>query len=269
MKKIVMMLVLTSILSGCSLEKVVPDVKKDEPVVVEKVIEFEPRNVEASYINVESEKLNIRVDADTESEKVGSVVRNDKLQVISEKLDAQKRIWYEVQTKDGIKGYVAGWFCAKTNITVYVEAEKATIVDVAVEPIPKYIDNPFDETKVAVGDQIVGLVIKEINQVSDLTKITFDGEVKLTGNYYHETSKLSTGKVVRFVPDEASSVFLPRYTKDIDSVWFILSNYDSVASKFGEIGSSGVATITIKNYTISFGTKDAVNQSELVSVVIE
>lgn len=269
MKKLLVMMGLVVFLSGCSLEKVIPDTKTEEPVVVEKVIEFEPRNVEASYINVESERLNIRVDADTESEKVGAVVRNDKLQVLSEKLDAQKRVWYEVETKDGIKGYVAGWFCAKTKITVYVEADKASIVDVAVEPIPTYIDNPFDEAKVAVGDQIVGLVIKEISQISDVTKITFEGEVTLTGNFYHETSKYSTGKVVRFVPDEASSVFLPRNTKEIDSAWFIFSNYDAIASKFGEIGTNGIATVTIKNYSISYGTNDSVNQGELVNVVIE
>lgn len=269
MKKWIIGLSLLVVLTGCSLEKVAPEVKKEEPVVVEKIIEFQPRNVEASYINVESERLNIRVDADTESEKVGAVLRNEKLQVLSEKLDAQKRIWYEIQAKDGAKGYVAGWFCAKTKITIRVEADKATIIDVAVAPIPNYIDNPFDEKKVKVGDQIVGLVVKEISQISDLTKVMFDGEVALTGNYYHETSKLSTGKVVRFVPDEASSVFLPRNTKEIDSVWFILTNYDAIASKFGEIGNSGVATITIKNYTIGFGTKDAVNQGDLVNVVIE
>jgi len=75
MKKWIGVLLLTSILTGCSLEKVTPEVKEEEPVVIEKIIEFEPRNVEASYINVESERLNIRVDADTESDKVGASTR--------------------------------------------------------------------------------------------------------------------------------------------------------------------------------------------------
>ncbi len=269
MKKLASLLLCTILVTGCSIETVEPEKPIKEEIIVEKVVEFEPRNVEANYIVVDSERLNVRIAADVDSEKVGLVLENETYQVLEDKLDSQKRIWYKIETKEGTKGYVAGWFCAKTNITIFVEAESATILDIETQPIPRYVDNPFDEDNVRVGDQIVGFVIKEISQIADLNKITFEGEVELTGNYYHENSNLSFGRVVRFVPDEASSVLLPRNKQEVASTVFILGDYDKVADKFGNIGTTGYATITIKNYTIGYGDADAYNQAEMVHVIVE
>jgi len=256
--------------TGCTIETVEPEVAKEqEPEVIEKVIEFEPRTVEANYISIETKRLNVRTAADEGSEDIGDVYENEKYQVISEAYDNQKRLWYQVETTDGITGYVAGWYCAQTKISIYVEADSATIQDIQVLPMPRYLGNPFDEDSARVGDQIVGLVIKEIAQVGDLTKIVFDGEVELTGNFYHENSDLSFGRVVRFVPDEASSVLLPRVTQEINSVWFVLTDYEKNADKFGEIGTTGHATLKIKDYSIGYGTSDAHNQATLVEVTIE
>lgn len=110
------------------------------------------------------------------------------------------------------------------------------------------------------------MVIREIAQVSDVTKIIFKGQVELTGNFYHENSDLSFGRVVRFVPDEASSVLLPRITEEINSTWFVINDYDQVADQFGDIGTTGRATITIEDYTVSFGTSDAYNQATMIQV---
>lgn len=269
MKKLIIFGLCGVLMAGCSIESVEPEVQEDqqeEPVVETIVEEFEPRNVTASYIIIDSRILNVRSDADIDAEKLGQVADNETYQVLEEKLDSQKRIWYKIQTKEGTKGYVAGWFCAKTNITIYVEADQATILGIETEPIPRYVENPFDEDGARVGDQIVGLVIKEISAVADLNKIIFDGEVELTGNFYHENSDLSFGRVVRFVPDEASSVLLPRITQEINSTWFVLNDYDDVADDFGEIGTTGRAAIRIRNYTIGHGTSDAFNQAEMISV---
>lgn len=115
----------------------------------------------------------------------------------------------------------------------------------------------------------MGLVIREIAEIDNLTKIVFKGEVELTGTYYHETSDLSFGRVVRFVPDEASSVLLPRIRQEVSSVAFILSDYDKVAGDFGEIGTEGYATITVDEYSIGYGVSNAYNQAKLIDVVIE
>ena len=269
MKKLILFGLCALFATGCSIESVEPEVipEEDEQASVETVVErFEPRNVTASYIIIDSRVLNVRTDADIDADKVGQVADNESYQVLDEKLDSQKRIWYKIQTKEGAKGYVAGWFCAKTNITILVEADQATILGIETEPTPRYIENPFDENSARVGDQIVGLVIKEISAVSDLNKILFDGEVELTGDFYHENSDLSFGRVVRFVPDEASSVLLPRITQEITSTTFILDDYDKVANQFGEIGTTGRATIMIKDYTIGHGTSDAFNEAKLINV---
>ncbi len=267
MKKWIAIILCSTLITGCTLETVEPEVKEEEKPVVQTIVEkFEPRDVTASYIIVDSRVLNVRSDADVDSEKLGQVADNETYQVLDEKLDSQKRIWYKIQTQEGTKGYVAGWFCAKTNITIHVTADEAKILGIETEPIPRYIDNPFDENSARVGDQIVGLVIQEIAQIADVTKIIFNGQVELTGNFYHENSDLSFGRVVRFVPDEASSVLLPRISEEINSTWFILNDYDKVAEEFGDIGTTGLATITIENYTVSFGTGDAYNQATMVKV---
>jgi len=266
MKKLIILLLCTLLATGCSIQSVDPKVEEtQQPLVVEKVIEFEPRDVTASYIVIDSERLNVRVDADVESEKIGQVAQNESYQVIEEKYDSQMRIWYKIMTSEGTKGYVAGWFCAKTNITLHVEADSATIKGIETEAIPRYVENPFDEDSARVGDQIVGQKIIEISQADKEKKIVFSGEVKLTGSFYHENSDLSFGRVVRFVPDEGSSVLLPRIKDEVISTQFILENYDKVAGQFGEIGNTGSATITISNYTINYGDKEY-NEAELVEV---
>jgi len=269
MKKWIIAVIVASLITGCAVKTVEPENKEEEPVVVEKTVEFQPRNIEANYISIETKRLNLRADADESSEDVGDVFENEKFQVISEEYDTMNRVWYKIKNEEGITGFVAGWYCAQTKITIRVEEESATILGIDVLPIPKYVSNPFDENDASVGDQIVGHMIKEIVQVGDLTKITFDGEIELTGSYYHENSDLSFGKVVRFVPDEASSVLLPRIKEAINSVQFILSDYDKVAGEFGEIGTTGYATITISNYSIGYGVKDAYNQAKMIKVIIE
>ncbi len=271
MKKTLIYLGLSLVLTGCTLESI--DIGKNKEQEQQQNVEtqpvFEARTVSTSYINIEAQRLNVRRDADVESSQIGAVYENDKFQVIEEKEDTQKRIWYRIEFEPGKEGYIAGWFCAKTEITIRVEEDTTDIVDIKVYPIPQYIDNPFDPKKVNVGDQIGGMNIKEKSQIDQLNKIVFDGEVELTGSYYHEKSRISSGTVVRFVPDEASSVLLPRMTNDIDDVWFILSDYNQVANKFGDVGSKGYATLKIKDYTIAYGVDEAYNQAKLVSATIE
>jgi len=269
MKKWMIGAVCGLMITGCSIQSVEPEVKEEDLPVVEKIIEFEPRNVEADYITiVNTQRLNVRAEADESSDKIGAVEINDKFQVISEAYDSTKRIWYEIRTEEGIRGFVAGWYCAATKITIRVEADSATILDIDVLPVPKYVSNPFDEDDVSVGDQVVGHVIKEIAQIDDLIKIVFEGQVELTGSYYHENNS-DLGKVIIFSPDEASSVLLPRMSQDITSVEFVLSDYDQVSSNFGDIGTTGYATLTVDSYTIGYGSSSAYNQAKMVKVIIE
>lgn len=264
MRKIIIGVVLISLFAGCTIKTMVPE-KNEKPKEIIKVIEFEPREIEAMYIDiVKTDKLNVRKKPDLESDKVGQVFRNDKFQVVNEVYDSLKRVWYEIEFEAGKTGYVAGWFCAKTKIVIHVEADKATVLDVKALPAPVYVDNPFAVSKVSVGDQVVGLPIKEIQETEAGNRIIFDGEVELTGVYYYEQVAGLERNMVRFVPDEASSVLLPRTEAAISGVWFYLTDDNGVATDFGEVGASAPATLVIKDYTIGYGAKSSYNQATLV-----
>lgn len=255
--------------SGCSMETLNPDSKKEteteEEVVTEEPV-FTPSIVTASYINVEAEKLNVRKDPDVDSEKLAEVYKNDKFQTIEEVYDTQKRIWYKIQAPSGVEGYVAGWFCAQTKITIEVNLDSAMIQEIEALPVPRYMDNPFQLKEVRVGDQIVGILVKEVSDLENMKKVVFGGEIILTGQFYHEVSTTSPEGQIRFVPDEASSVFLPRTSESIETVWFTISNYEQFKDRFGVVNTEGKCKITVDDYTMLEGLG---NQAKVIDVEMQ
>lgn len=271
MKKVFIYIVIVALLAGCSVESIEPESESEknnnEPEVIIQKEEFKPRTVKASYLNIEITRLNVRSTPDEDGDNiVARVFENEKYQIEETALDSQSRLWYKIEYEPGAYGYVAGWFCVETEITVFVEEEETSITDIVVYPVPSYLDNPFDERKAEIGDQVVKLIIKEIAELEELNKIAFSGEVELTGTYYHE--KEDDGNQIRFVPDEASSPLLPRISEDIGSVWFILDDYSTIATEFGEVDSSGLATVIIEGYTIYYGADTSGNKATLVNVIL-
>jgi hypothetical protein len=257
--------------SGCVVEPIQPedgdDETNQEPEVIIQKEEFQNRTVMASYINIEITRLNVRSTPDEDGNNIVSrVYENDKFQIVEQAYDSQNRLWYQIEYEPGLFGYVAGWFCAETEISIYITEDTTTVTDIKVYPIPTYLDNPFGEDDAEVGDQVVKLVIKEISELESSNKIGFTGEVELTGAYYHETT--DEGERVRFVPDEASSPLLPRIVEDISSVWFVLNDYESIKGQFGRLGDQGTATIVIKDYSIFYGNSNSTNKATLVTVEI-
>lgn len=267
----VFFMTLILLVSGCVVEPIQPEDEDDdgnqEPEVIIQKEEFQNRTVKASYINVEITRLNVRSTPDEDGNNiVGRVYENDKFQIVDQAYDSQNRLWYQVEYEPGLFGYVAGWFCVETEISIYITEDTTTVTDIKVYPIPTYLDNPFDEDDAEVGDQVVKLVIKEISELESSNKIGFTGEVELTGAYYHEAT--DAGDRVRFVPDEASSPLLPRIVEDISSVWFVLNDYESIKGQFGQVGDSGTATLVIKDYSIFYGNSTSTNKASLVTVEI-
>jgi serine/threonine protein kinase len=58
-------------------------------------------------IEIVTEYINIRKRANTTSEKIGMVYKGEIFTVLSEKKTSGKRIWYYIETENGIKGYIA------------------------------------------------------------------------------------------------------------------------------------------------------------------
>lgn len=104
MKKWIAIILGVSLISGCTLETVEPEVKEEEEPVIQTIVEeFEPRDVTASYIIIDSRVLNVRLDADVDSEKLGQVADNETYQVLEEKLDSQKEFGIRYRLRKGLK----------------------------------------------------------------------------------------------------------------------------------------------------------------------
>lgn len=69
-------------------------------------------------IQVVVDALNVRMDADIESEKIGSVFLGSVYEVIDEK-NLGSEIWYQVSYEDHF-GWIAGWFCEETELEIMV-----------------------------------------------------------------------------------------------------------------------------------------------------
>lgn len=274
-KHAIVAILLSIAMGGCSIQQIVPEEKKEDVTAVENEkeaetkieektqVKVEPIYTKASYISIETKRLNVRTDADVDSSQIGGVYQYDKFQIIDTKRDSEKRLWYKIEVEPGTQGYVAGWFCVETEITILVEGEKATIVEIDVKPQPKYLDNPFDPEEAKIGDEIVGLQITELNETEGFQSIIFRNKAELTGYYYHET--LDNVPVVRFVPDEASSILLPRIDEEVKNVTFLISNYEEVKDSFGSMGSTGKVTLVLDRYVL-YKKNENYNRANIVEV---
>lgn len=62
-----------------------------------------------------SSNVNVRSDASTSSEAVGSVQLNDKVTILDEKTGTDGKVWYKIETTGGVVGYVRSDFIKKDS----------------------------------------------------------------------------------------------------------------------------------------------------------
>lgn len=224
-----------------------------------------PTTMKVEFMTIDATSLNVRSLADVDSEKVGTVLENQKFNIISEGKDTDSRVWYEVLLPDGKKGWIASWFCIKTNITVSYIDDVATIS--AIEDVlpPHYLENPFDAKKVALKDVVMGLSVEKIESQESGMTVGFSGQVQLTGAFTKETA--AGGERIRFEPDASSKVLLPVANQEQKPGSFIFSNFKVASELISGLGTKGTATLIIDKYTITYGNSNAVNQAELVEIV--
>lgn len=71
---------------------------------------------EVKKAQIAVDALNVRENADIESEKIGSVFLGSVFEVLEEKT-VDSEVWYKISYEDGF-GWIAGWFCDETDLDV-------------------------------------------------------------------------------------------------------------------------------------------------------
>lgn len=93
--------------------------------------------------------------------------------------------------------------------------------------VPLFAYNEFDPLRIGIGDQVADMTLAdgeftEFKEGSFLTKGTFKGELKLSGEIYHKPEGGTYGNRLLFRPDEESLALLPRpYNYERLSTFFI------------------------------------------------
>ena len=97
-------------------------------------IQSNERNKDKIQIEIVADSVKIRESKDPNSQVIGNVYKNEIYSVISEDKESQYK-WLEIETSNGIKGYIVG-------IEAYVKKLETTVI-IEEEPI---IDIPINDT---------------------------------------------------------------------------------------------------------------------------
>lgn len=103
-KKIILIIILFII--ACVLGGLLIN-KKLSNNMVDTVIQSNERNDGLDQLEIINDEINIRLDADTKSEKLGKVVKGEIYTIIETKED-NYYTWYKIKTNNDIEGFIAG-----------------------------------------------------------------------------------------------------------------------------------------------------------------
>lgn len=101
-KKIIMIIILFIISLGLSGLLIYRNYDKTEEVIVQS----NERDETKEQFKVTNEFINIRKENDSQSESLGKVYK-DEIYTVLDKKEDEYYLWYQIETTNGIKGYVA------------------------------------------------------------------------------------------------------------------------------------------------------------------
>lgn len=111
-KKIIMIIILFVITLGLTGLLIYRNNDKTEEVIVQS----NERDETKEQFKVTNEYINIRKENDSQSESLGKVYK-DEIYTVLDKKEDEHYLWYQIETSNGIKGYVA----AKYEEDFYIE----------------------------------------------------------------------------------------------------------------------------------------------------
>lgn len=98
---IVILFVIALVLGGLLVNKKLNSNNKEE------IVQSNARNENLEQLEVTNDTINIRMEADTKSEKVGKVSKGEIYTILETKED-NYYIWYKIKTSNDIEGFIAG-----------------------------------------------------------------------------------------------------------------------------------------------------------------
>lgn len=98
---IVILFVIALVLGGLLVNKKLNSNKKEE------IVQSNARDENLEQLEVTNDTINIRMEADTKSEKVGKVSKGEIYTILETKED-NYYIWYKIKTSNDIEGFIAG-----------------------------------------------------------------------------------------------------------------------------------------------------------------
>ncbi|KKQ43164.1 MAG: hypothetical protein US60_C0006G0008 [Microgenomates group bacterium GW2011_GWC1_37_8] len=140
-------------------------------------------------------------------------------------------------------------------------------------------DNIFDISTVKVEDEVAGMKVTEIGPFLDDTdiplsenaKISFGGKAVVTGSYFfsgpmsaQSSEELDTVCMSDFTKESLEKI--PKPASNNNSSWFCFTNKEFAFNQLGPVGSKGIATVLIDNYTINIYPSEVTNTAELLWV---
>lgn len=98
---IVILFVIALVLGGLLVNKKLNNNNKEE------IVQSNARDENLEQLEVTNDTINIRMEADTKSEKVGKVSKGEIYTILETKED-NYYIWYKIKTSNDIEGFIAG-----------------------------------------------------------------------------------------------------------------------------------------------------------------
>ena len=143
--------------------------------------------------------------------------------------------------------------CSNTNTTVPEE-------DI---PEENYV---FESLQ--VNDEIASMTVTEADFTEISAKVTFKGEVTISGTYkYDPNHEFIDG--VQFIVDEESTKKLPKWVNDERYVWMMFTNDEEVRDVLGieeGVASEGTLTVVIDDYVINYAPTEIWNMATFVEL---
>jgi uncharacterized protein YgiM (DUF1202 family) len=86
-------------------------------------------------IKVLADVVNIRKDKTTQSDILKKANKNDVYRMLDEGIDSENRTWYLIEYDFGAQGWIAGWFCEKTDNKAFIENRMRAFQETIMWPI--------------------------------------------------------------------------------------------------------------------------------------
>jgi hypothetical protein len=130
----------------------------------------------------------------------------------------------------------------------------------------------FDSANIKVGQQIGEMIVMSVEPPenaypewtpkNDEVAVYFKGQITVSGNYdYVGTNE------IRLYPDKESLKKLPKLDFGKDQSYFVLADTEDNRNTFAPVGSKGIATLKIDNYSIwSVKNLGITNRADVISV---